>query len=141
MTWRLARSLDVLRSQINRLASERSTESDGTKGDDAHAATKSDHNPNAAGVVCAIDITNDPTHEVHCQLIAEAIRASKDPRVSYMIFNGFMLRSYAKPNIPAWTWALYTGPSPHPHHIHISVRADRADDAGPWRIDRRAGSL
>jgi hypothetical protein len=131
---RLARPLEVLRAQIDALSPKRSTAWDGWIGDAAHAATKSDHNPNAQGVVNAIDITNDPPHEVHVAVIAEAIRASRDPRLSYMIHNGFMLRSYAKPNIPAWTWVPYTGPSAHEHHLHVSVTAEASLDAKPWRI-------
>lgn len=134
MTWRLARSLETLRSQIDEAWPERSIASDGSIGDTNHQALKSDHNP-VNGIVHAIDVTNDPPHECHAALICEAIRASHDPRLGYLIHNGFMLRSYDKPGIPAWSWAAYTGLSPHPHHFHISVKADRADDATPWRIN------
>lgn len=132
--WKLARSLETLRFQLNAMWPNRSASTDGSIGDARHSAMQSDHNPNAAGVVCAIDVTNDPQHECHAALICEAIRASRDPRVKYLIFNHFMLRSYDKPGIPAWTWAPYTGPMPHDHHFHISVNANRADDTAPWRI-------
>ena len=45
MTWRLARSLETLRAQINRIAPNRSKVSDGTIGDAKHASRSSDHNP------------------------------------------------------------------------------------------------
>ena len=64
MSWRLARSLAVLRSQINDLSPNRSKISDGTIGNQEHASRVSDHNPNAAGVVTAMDITHDPQHGI-----------------------------------------------------------------------------
>ena len=134
MSWRLAESLEALRAQVNALAPKRSTRHDGMIGDTSHAARPSDHNPNSAGVVCAFDLTNDPPHEVHVALIAEAIRASKDSRAKYLIFNHFICRSYPKPGVPAWTWAPYTGPNSHSRHLHLSVFAAKADDPAPWKI-------
>lgn len=133
-TWRLARSLETLRAQINAAWPDRSKATDGAVGDLRHQGIKSDHDPDVNGIVKAIDVTNDPAHECHAALICEAIRASRDKRVAYLIFNHFMLRSYDKPGIPAWTWAEYTGEMPHDHHFHISVVADRADDTTQWRI-------
>lgn len=130
----LAPSLSLLRSQINEKWPGRDRSSDGWIGDARHAAEKSDHNPLPDGMVCALDLTNDPAHEVSCAVIAEAIRKSKDARVKYIIFNHFMLRSYDKPGIPAWTWALYTGPLPHDHHMHLSVVAS-PDAGGDWTIE------
>ncbi len=132
--WRLAKSLTALRMQIDAAWPDRNRTSDGSIGNEAHQATKSDHNPDAAGIVCAIDVTNDPTHEVHAQLLVEALRASRDKRIKYMIFAHFICRSYGKPGIPAWSWAPYTGINPHSHHFHLSVIAARADDKQPWRI-------
>ncbi len=60
MNWRLAKSLETLRSQVNAVHPNRSKESDGSIGNAEHSARESDHNPNSAGVVCAIDITPDP---------------------------------------------------------------------------------
>ena len=74
-TWRLARSLETLRSQIDEAWPERSIASDGSIGDTSHQASKSDHNP-VNGIVHAIDVTNDPPHECHAALICEAIRAA-----------------------------------------------------------------
>lgn len=45
MPWTLARSLDQLRGEINRRWPDRSKVSDGTLGDRAHAARKSDLSP------------------------------------------------------------------------------------------------
>lgn len=133
MTWRLAKSLETLRSQINAAYPSRDKSSDGSVGDTAHAARPSDHNP-LNGVVHAIDITNDPPHEVHCAIIAEAIRKSKDVRVKYLIFNYFMCASYDSRNGKAWTWRKYDGPNAHSHHLHISVNAVGADDTKLWAL-------
>ena len=59
-SWRLAKSLDVLRNQVNAQAPTRSKACDGTIGDQAHSSRASDHNPNAKGVVQAQDFTHDP---------------------------------------------------------------------------------
>lgn len=132
-TWRLAKSLEVLRAQINSAAPKRSREWDGSIGDTAHSARASDHNPDDDGVVNAIDITNDPKGGCSAEQIAESLRAAKDERVKYVIWNHRMFRSYPKPGIPAWSWAQYTGASPHDHHVHVSVGA-LGDKTMPWNV-------
>lgn len=68
MVWRVAKSLLILRDQINQYAPHRNKASDGTIGDEHHAHTNSDHNPQVLdgniGVVTAIDITHDPAQGV-----------------------------------------------------------------------------
>ena len=63
--WRVAKSLLLLRNQVNRKAPNRSKVSDGTIGDKAHQSQNSDHNAwvkdGSVGVVTALDITHDPT--------------------------------------------------------------------------------
>lgn len=134
MSWRLAKSIETFRSQVNQAAPNRSKASDGTIGDAAHSARKSDHNPNAAGVVCAIDITHDPAGDMDCHVLAEQLQASKDPRIGYVIWNGrIMSGSHSK---RAWEWREYTGTNPHNKHLHISVSQDPAkyDDPKAWSI-------
>lgn len=126
---RLAKSLEQLRSQINAAAPNRSKSSDGWIGDARHAATKSEHNPNAAGVVRAIDITHDPRNGVDNGTIADIIRKSGDPRLYYVISNGRIASS-------GGPWRKYTGTNKHDHHFHVSVMASAAlyDDARPWAL-------
>jgi murein L,D-transpeptidase YcbB/YkuD len=133
MSWRLAESLKTLRAQINAAFPDRDKESDGSIGDTSHAARKSDHNPNGAGVVCAIDTDEDLSHTIHSiENIVSAIRASKDPRVNYIIYE----KRITVPGSNLQQWKPYTGPSPHDHHFHISVKQDPHlyDDPRPWDI-------
>lgn len=134
MAWRLARSLDVLRTQINELSPNRSKISDGTKGDDAHARRKSDHNPNARGVVQGMDITDDEKHGVDNVKLANALIASRDRRIKYLIADGQICSGAAGP--APWTWRSYTGSNAHRHHMHISVADDPKlyDDASAWDL-------
>ena len=129
---RLARSLEQLRAQVDALWPLRDTSSDGWIGDAAHAARKSDHNPDAAGVVTAIDITHDPGRGLDARKLAEALVAARDPRIEYIISNGEIVNSRVSP----WVWRAYDGENDHRKHMHISVHDEPAlyDDARPWAI-------
>lgn len=130
MSWRLAKSLVTLRDQINAAYPARDKSSDGTIGDERHATTSSDHNPNGAGVVCAMDITHDPAHGVDARKLAEKFVASRDARIKYLISNAQIVSSKVQP----WVWRSYSGVNAHRHHMHISVMGDQAhyDDTHPW---------
>lgn len=135
MTWRLAKSLETMRRQIDAAAPGRSKASDGTVGDAAHASRSSDHNPwvqdGKSGVVTAIDITHDPRHGVDAGVIAEALKKHGDPRLKYIIWN----RRIWNPAVSA-RWRAYTGANPHDKHVHISVRAEKQfyDEAAEWAL-------
>jgi hypothetical protein len=133
-SWRVAKSLETLRRQINEMAPGRSTASDGTIGDQSHQIRNSDHNPNAEGVVTALDITHDPAHGVNAGDMAEMLRLSQDPRIKYIISN----RRIASSKVQPWVWRPYTGANAHTRHFHVSVMADPAlyDDTAPWALDR-----
>ena len=79
MAWRLAKSLDRLRKQVNEVVPLRSKTDDGTIGDEAHSARESDHNPDDDGVVKAMDLTHDPLHGFDSYKFADALKASNDP--------------------------------------------------------------
>lgn len=138
MAWRVAKSLLHLRDQVNALAPARAKGSDGTIGDAAHASRSSDHNPwvedrRGQPIVTAMDITHDPRHGVDCGKIVNAILASRDKRVKYIIWD----QRIASPTVsPAWGWRPYHGSNPHNHHFHLSVQpADSLfDDESDWSI-------
>lgn len=142
MAWRVARSLLTLRDQVNASAPNRSRASDGTIGDTAHSSRASDHNPNSAGVVTAMDITHDPAHGFNSWTFAEMLRNRRDPRIKYVISNGRIFAGSAGPS--PWIWRRYTGSNSHAHHVHVSVSGVAAlyDDAKQWDIggDWNAGS-
>ena len=130
MDWRLANSLKTLRAQVNALYPARSKASDGTIGDTAHAAVKSEHNPLPNGAVTAIDITHDPANGADMNRIAEALLASNDPRIWYIIFNKRI--AYGKEKV----WRQYTGANDHTKHMHSSTSqvAEHYDDGRDWNL-------
>lgn len=131
---RLAKSLDVLRAQVNARWPDRNKGSDGWIGDTAHSARKSDHNPNSAGVVQALDITHDPRGGPDAGKLAEMLRLSRDPRIKYLISNQ-RICSGAGGQSP-WSWRPYSGSNPHTKHVHISVCDEKVlyDSSKPWAI-------
>lgn len=138
MAWRLAKSLETLRAQVNKAYPKRSKVSDGTVGDLSHAARASDHNPNAAGVVTAMDITHDPAKGVDTWKLAEILRQNKDPRIKYVISNGRIFSSQTSP----WQWRPYTGANKHAQHVHVSVLAGtNGDSTEPWILTTKATPL
>lgn len=133
-TWRLAGSLAVLRDQINALSPNRSKVSDGTIGDTAHSARKSDHNPNAKGVVQGMDLTDDPGHGVDNRKLAQALLDSRDRRIKYVIADGQIASGAGGPS--PWKWRQYNGTNAHTHHVHVSVADDPKlyDDEARWQL-------
>lgn len=124
--WHLAPALAVLRAEVNARWPERDRASDGTVGDTAHAASKSDHNPNARGCVNAVDIDKDGVN------IAEIIRvAEQHPSVHYWIFD----RQIADRD-SGFRRVSYSGANPHDKHLHISIRQTAAaeNDRRPWGL-------
>ena len=121
-------------------APHRNKASDGTIGDTAHCQRTSDHNPwvkdGSLGVVTALDVTHDPAGGCDANTIAEAIRASRDTRVKYIIWKKRIANSAQIGSNPPWTWRTYTGPNPHTKHVHISVKPDKAsyDSTATWSI-------
>lgn len=140
--WKLAPCLVALIDQADALFPNRSTASDGSIGDAAHAARESDHNP-ADGWVCAVDITDDKANGCDADLLAQHIVASRDPRVKYVIWNDTVVRSYDKPGLSAWTPEEYLGTNPHVTHTHVSVHntASALDDTSDWWPNREADDM
>lgn len=135
-SWRVARSLDKLLGQINAAHPARSKAADGAIGDIAHSTTVSEHNPDRNGVVRARDFTHDPDHGFDAHAMADALIASRDPRILYVISRGRIASSVVQP----WKWRTYTGSNRHDHHAHVSVVGDPSlyDSVRPWTIiDRK----
>lgn len=120
MSWKLAPSLGHLLEEVNAKWPKRSKATDGTIGDDAHAARTSQHNPNRDssddvpdGYVTAMDITATDV-KIRTALLELLIG---DDRVWYVINRG---RMWSRTN--GWKANDYDGDNPHTSHIHVSLR-------------------
>ena len=112
MSWHLAPSLVQFRAEVDKKWPKRSKKSDGTVGNAAHAATKSDHNPNSRNSVNAIDITYPG---VNPDVVIAAVK--KHPSAAYVIFNRHIYSA-----TDGWVKKPYAGVSPHTTHLHISIK-------------------
>ncbi len=139
MAYRLARALDALRAQVNDKWPNRRKASDGWIGNAEHASRSSDHNPwvkdGSVGIVTAIDITHDPQSGCDSYALAESLLKSRDRRIKYIISNRRIAAGSDGPQ--PWVWRVYTGTNLHNHHVHISVKAEKAhyDDTSSWTFD------
>lgn len=111
----------ALRNEINASNPKRDKRSDGWIGDAAHAATKSDHNPDPSdgGVVRAIDVDNDGIDPD--RLVSVLI---KDRRINYVIWNRHIWS-----RVHGFTKRAYVGASPHTEHVHVSFMHDKKLEA------------
>ena len=124
-SWRLAKSLEVLRDEVNSMAPNRSKASDGTIGDPAHVARASRHNPNDAGVVCAIDITHDPANGCDIHALARSLVTNPHPNLEYVISNGEVAKRRT-----GFVWEAYTGSNKHNKHVHFAVGVGKDAEPG-----------
>jgi len=135
--WWLSLALVTLLRQINEAWPNGNPVLDGTVASKGHDAISpnSDHRPwphAGRGVVRAGDVW--VPNRADGDLLCEQLRMSRDPRISYVIFNGQRFQSTRRGTIPAWVWHPYTGRNPHPTHVHASV-TPAADLLGAdWEI-------
>jgi hypothetical protein len=121
MTPKLCKAGQQLRLQVDDSYSDRDRSSDGWVGDQRHASRPSDHNPDAEGIVRAIDIDRDLSGKAKPDLmpdLADQLRLCAkrgDKRISYIIFDGRIASSKK-----SWAWRPYDGSNKHNHHCHIS---------------------
>jgi hypothetical protein len=118
-----------LREQIDDAFPDRDRTSDGWIGDARHAARKSDHNPDASGVVRAVDIDADlRSHASEAFDLADQLRilAKSDRRIAYIIFAGKIASRKS-----LWRWVKYRGLNPHHKHIHFSF-TKKGDNDGSF---------
>lgn len=132
MEWRPAKSIATLKNQLD--AAYPGWLFLGFIGDQSHQTVASDHNPNSAGVVCAIDIGPGGGLDIH--KLADRLLANRHPNLKYIISNGRIAGTWS-----SWKWQAYTGSDPHDTHIHISVGVgpdgqsrQPYDDTTKWNI-------
>ncbi|MEU6267445.1 hypothetical protein [Saccharopolyspora shandongensis] len=140
MSWRVARSLETLRTQFDAAFPGRSKASDGGIGDTNHQNRTNDHNPwvgpaaDGLMLVTARDFTHDAAVGMDIDRLTDELAASRDNRIKYLIANGWILDT--RPQFSPWKWTRYSGSNPHITHFHISVYSDvaLADDPRPWNL-------
>jgi len=117
----LCKAGQQLRLQVDDTYSDRDRTSDGWIGDTRHQAGVSDHNPDAMGIVRAIDVDRDLSGKAKPDImpnLADQIRLcarAGDKRISYVIFDGKICSSKK-----SWAWRPYDGINKHNHHCHVS---------------------
>ena len=142
---RLCKGGVTLRDQVNRRWPKRDKASDGWIGDRAHSERISDHNPNKAGVVHAIDIdeglgtyANGRTARRLANQILDyaASGLPGSSRLKYVVYeNRIASGTYRK---TFWSWRH--GNYGHTAHIHVSFTsyADRDGSVFPLPILTRS---
>ena len=136
---RLCKAGQQLRLQVDDSYPDRDRTSDGWIGDARHSARPSDHNPDAAGIVRAIDIDRDLSGKAKPDLmpdLADQIRyaAKSDKRIAYVIFNGKIASARL-----GFRWRKYKGSSPHDHHCHVSFTKKGDADGSFFNIPMIGG--
>jgi hypothetical protein len=124
-----------LRDQINNAYPDRDKSSDGWIADARHlAAGTSDHIPDSAGWVRALDLDRDLSGKSKPDLmpyLANQLRtlAKSDRRVSYIIFSG---KIASKKSL--WRFIKYRGINPHDKHMHVSFTKNGDQDGSPFNL-------
>jgi len=128
----------TLRNQINKRWPKRDKRSDGWIGDKTHAARTSDHNPDARGLVHALDIDKDldPKDPGAAQRLANQIvayAASGIPganRIKYVVFNDQIASGTYANSMWKWRGSGYG----HMHHIHVSFTTKGENNAQTYPL-------
>ena len=138
---RLCKAGQQLRLQVDDSYPYRDRASDGWIGNRAHQLRPSDHNPDAEGIVRAIDIDRDLSGKAKPDImpdLADQIRLCAkrgDKRISYIIFNGRIASSRM-----GWRWRKYSGINPHIKHCHISFTKKGDSDDSFFNIPMIGGT-
>lgn len=141
---KLCKAGQQLRLQVDDSFPDRDRTSDGWIGDARHAARTSDHNPDANGVVRAVDIDRDLSGKTKPDLmpdLADQIRLcakskADGGRISYIIFNSRIASSQKN-----WAWRPYAGVNSHQHHCHISFTTKGDADGSFFNIPMIGGKV
>jgi hypothetical protein len=128
----------TLRNQVNKRWPKRDKRSDGWIGDKAHAGRQSDHNPDARGLVHALDIDADldPKDPGAAQRLANQIvayAASGIPganRIKYVVFNDQIASGTYANSMWKWRGSGYG----HMRHIHVSFSTKGENNAQTYPL-------
>jgi len=142
MSPKLCKAGVQLREQFDDSYPQRSRKSDGWIGDVRHQSrgNASDHNPDANGIVRAIDIDRnlyDGGHPDEMLDIADQIRLCAkrgDKRIKYIIFNHKIASAKS-----LWRFRAYRGINPHVRHCHVSFTRKGDTDGSFFQIPSLGG--
>ena len=133
--WYLTPGGVSLAREVNELWPDK-TPLDGTVASKGHDERNpsSDHRPfpytASPAVVRALDVGEKVEDDGIA--LAEMLRATRDPRISYVLHENRIFSSYARPNREAWEWGpLSIG---HEGHVHVSFTALSDTDDSPWHL-------
>ena len=117
MAWRLSGNLKIISADIKAKLGPVTIYS---IGDDSHKKSKSDHNPDSRGVVCAIDVMFSVGSKASA--VVKALVGRSD--IAYVIHNRTI---WSQSN--GWKAGKYTGTNdPHTNHVHVSTLHTSAAD-------------
>lgn len=123
----LIAALVELRAEFNRLTPNRDKGADGWIGDKAHQQEVSDHNPDSAGRVLAVDIDSTGPWPEAFNTYVERVRDQQRtelPRLEYIIWNKQICSRHS-----GWAWLPYSATDDqHTGHAHFSGRHDHVND-------------
>jgi hypothetical protein len=128
----------TLRNQVNKRWPKRDKRSDGWIGDKAHAGRQSDHNPDARGLVHALDIDADldPKDPGAAQRLANQIVAYASSgipganRIKYVVFNDQIASGTYANSMWKWRGSGYG----HMRHIHVSFSTKGENNAQTYPL-------
>jgi hypothetical protein len=141
VTPKLCKAGQQLRLQVDDSYPDRDRTSDGWIGDARHQTRPSDHVPDSAGIVRAIDIDRDLSGKTKPDLmpdLADQIRLCAkrgDKRIAYVIFNGKISSARS-----LWRWRAYKGINPHVKHCHVSFTKKGDTDGSFFNIPMIGGT-
>ncbi len=141
MTPKLCKAGQQLRLQVDDAFGNRQRSSDGWLGDTRHSSRTSDHNPDANGIVRAIDISRNLSGAKEPDLmpdLADQIRFCAkrgDQRIAYVIFNNKICSRKS-----LWRWVAYKGINPHVKHCHVSFTKKGDTDGSFFNIPMIGGT-
>jgi hypothetical protein len=132
---KLSKAGETLRSQVNAAFPDRDKSSDGWVADARHlAAGTSDHIPDSAGWVRALDLDRDlhgKSKPDDMPYLANQLctLAKSDRRISYIIFAGKIASRKT-----LFRWVKYRGINPHEKHMHVSFTKNGDQDGKPFNL-------